>query len=111
LKNADGSIVPNAYIFTTEDYVNDPTGSYDTQDFIGIIRSVTAAISDAGGLAVSNQDGAPFDDRLVFNRINIQPPKQLRDSVTMELYQPPNNVVHDSATLLLANQGTNPLTL
>ena len=42
LKNADGSTVADAYVFTSEDFVNDPNGAYDTQDFVGIVRNVRA---------------------------------------------------------------------
>jgi hypothetical protein len=43
LKNPDGTTVPNAYVFTSEDFVNDPTGAYDTNDFFGIVRNVRIA--------------------------------------------------------------------
>src|SRR5205807_5753169 len=39
LKNADGTVVPNAYVFAFEEY----TLSYDQNDVVGIIRNVKAA--------------------------------------------------------------------
>jgi hypothetical protein len=46
LKDANGTVVPNAYIFTSEDFNNDPSGGTDANDFVGIIRNVVP--SNAG---------------------------------------------------------------
>jgi hypothetical protein len=111
LKNADGSVVPNAYVFTSEDFVNDQTGAYDTNDFFGIVRNVKAAnTSSTGGLVVQNLDGVPFDDRLTFSRIQVQPPEMLKD-FQGNFYQPPNNVEHDVATVRLTNTKSTPVTI
>src|SRR4051794_25252742 len=49
----------------------------------------------SASLTVQNLDGLPGPERLVFNRIEIQPPATRIDPVTMQTIQPPNNVVHD----------------
>jgi regulation of enolase protein 1 (concanavalin A-like superfamily) len=93
LKNADGTVVPNAYVFAFEEY----TLSYDQNDVIGIIRNVKAAPADAE-IGIANADGAPFDNRLVFNRI------QNPDTVTP-------NMVHDKAVLTIRNTGSSALNI
>lgn len=111
LKNADGTIVPNAYVFTSEDYVNG-NGSFDVNDFIGIIRNVKiAAPSVTAEVTYENLDGVPYNDRLVFNRIGVQPPAQLKDPETGLFYQPPNNVVHDTGSLKITNNKSTPITI
>ena len=66
-------------------------------------------------IGTENLDGAPSYDRMVFNRIQQQPPapKQQWDPATQTFvtYQPPNNVVHDTGTLRVRNTGSAPLTL
>ena len=112
LKNADGSVVPNALVFTTEDFNNDKTGGYDTQDFIGIIRNVSIAPVTGGGLTVTPQDGVTGNgDVLSMSRISIQPPRMLLNTTTMEMYQPPNNVVHDSSSVVITNNRAGPLVI
>jgi hypothetical protein len=112
LKNADGSVVPSAFVFTSEDFFNDSTGGYDTNDFIGIVRNVRVAPTNGGGLTVTNLDGAASaDDLLSFNRISIQPPAPRVDSITGEVTQPPDNVVHDTATVRLTNNRPGPLVI
>src|SRR3569623_1183382 len=64
LKNADGSVGPNAFIFAAEDN-NIPFGSiqpYDSNDIVGIIRNVQAAPGAIGAPAngVVNLEGAPI---------------------------------------------------
>lgn len=39
----NGAVVPNAYVFTTEDWNNDGKGGTDSNDFVGIIRNVRVA--------------------------------------------------------------------
>ena len=70
----------------------------------------SANTSTTGGLTVTNLDGAPFDDRLTFNRIRVQPPAKLKDA-NGNLYQPPNNVVHDTASVRLTNTKSTALTI
>ncbi|CAA9374686.1 MAG: hypothetical protein AVDCRST_MAG64-219, partial [uncultured Phycisphaerae bacterium] len=110
LKSPDGTTVPNAFVFTSEDFVNGD-GSFDVNDFFGIVRNVRVAGASTGtGVTVSNLDGAPFDDRLVFNRINIQPPEPLKDEFG-NTYNPPPNVVHDRATVRVTNNRTTAITV
>ena len=119
LKNADGSVVPNAYVMAHEEFVyaaTDPytNWAYDNQDLVAIIRNVRPAPSGPE-VGTVNLDGAPYHDRFVFNRVQVQPPKLKRqyDPVTQTFYdyQPPNNVVHDTATLRVNNTGSTPLTV
>jgi fibronectin type 3 domain-containing protein len=93
LKNSDGTVVPNAYVFAFEEY----NVTYDQNDIVGIIRNVKAASSGAE-IGLQNMDGGPFADRLVFNRIeNLDPTVP--------------NVVHDQATLRIKNTGSSDLTI
>jgi fibronectin type 3 domain-containing protein len=103
LRNGDGSIVPNAYIFAAEDN-NIPYGNiqpYDSNDLVGIIYNVQAA-PDGAGLGLQNLSGAPSTTRMVFNRIqNLNP------------YNPSGFVdnVHDKNTLQIQNTGDQPLVI
>lgn len=92
LKNADGSVVPNAYVFTFEEY----NLAYDQNDIIGIIRNVKAAASGPE-IGLENRDGMfQFPDRLVFSNItNLD-----------ELFP---NQFHDRVTLRINNSGTSAL--
>ena len=114
LKNADGSVVPNAYVLAFEEFTAPANGSYDNQDIVAIIRNVRPAPAGPE-IGLQNLDGAPFPDRLVFNRIQLQPPdvKKVWNPTTQsyDLYQPPNNVVHDTATVRIKNTGSGPLTI
>ena len=60
-------------------------------------------------IEANDQDGVPFSDRLIFNRIQIQPPDTKTDPVTSEVTQPPNNVVHDLAVIRVRNTGSQSL--
>jgi fibronectin type 3 domain-containing protein len=91
LKNPDGSVVPNAYVFAFEEF----TVSFDTNDIVGIIRNVNIAPASPH-VSLENRDGLPFFDRLVFNRIRDLDP----------LYP---NEVKDRATLRIRNTGNQPL--
>src|SRR5205823_15042819 len=93
LKNSDGTVVPNAYVFAFEEY----TLAYDQNDVIGIIRNVKPAPAGPE-LGIANADGAPFFNRLVFDRI----------SNLDTIYA---NVVHDKATLTLRNTGESALNI
>ncbi len=53
LKNADGSTVPDTFVFTSEDFVNG-NGAFDVNDFFGIIRNVKVA--STGSIAYENLD-------------------------------------------------------
>lgn len=93
LKNADGSVVPNAYVIAFEDY----NLSYDSNDLVAIIRNVTPDTGPVLGL--ENMDESPAPDQLVFNRINI-----LDTTSTTH-----GDIVHDTDTLRIHNTGAQPL--
>ncbi|MCS7034412.1 MAG: choice-of-anchor D domain-containing protein, partial [Phycisphaerae bacterium] len=94
LKNADGSIVPNAYVFTFEEW----NVNYDQNDIVGIIRNVKAAPAGPE-IGLENRQGLfMFPDRLVFNSINI-------------LDEDLPNAVLDVATLRINNTGNQPLNI
>jgi fibronectin type 3 domain-containing protein/regulation of enolase protein 1 (concanavalin A-like superfamily) len=97
LKNADGSVVPNAYIFTFEEY----GVSFDQNDIVGIIRNVVP-VGSGPELGFANQDGVPFADRLVFSRIRDH---QVPNATTGYI----DNTVHDISTLRVTNTGDQPL--
>ncbi len=97
LKNPDGSVVANAYVFTFEEY----EVAFDQNDIVGIIRNVTPAAAGPE-LGIINNDAVPFSDRLVFNRI--------RDIQTYDAtnnYIP--NTVHERSTLRIINTGSQDL--
>ena len=61
-------------------------------------------------LTVANLDILPGPERMVFNRIQRQPP-HTETAPDGTVTQPPNNVVHDKATLQLGNSGDAPLVI
>lgn len=85
LKNADGSLEPNAYVLATEEF----TQGFDYNDVVVIVRNVTVEASGLptpggttpqpvpatppssgiAGLSVRNPLGEPFGDRLVLQKI------------------------------------------
>jgi hypothetical protein len=93
LINSDGTVVPNSYIFATEDY----NVTFDQNDVVGIITNVKPATTPAL-LTIVNEDGAPSPDRYVFNRIQ-----------NLDTTRP--NVVHDTDTMRLINSGDDTLTI
>jgi hypothetical protein len=96
LENPDGSVVPNAFVFTAEDY----NLQYDSNDIVGIIRNVKAAPDAVGqpAIGITNNDGIPFADRMIFNRIQVPDPVN-------------GDIVHDTSTFVIRNTGTQPLTI
>ena len=96
LKNSDGTIVPNAYVFTFEEW----NVNYDQNDMVGIIRNVKAAPDQTGPeIGVENLDGiSTFPDRLVFSRI-------------FDLDDVYPNTVHDTAALRIRNTGASNLSI
>jgi fibronectin type 3 domain-containing protein/glucose/arabinose dehydrogenase len=95
LKNTDGSAVANAYVVAVEE----TTSGQDYQDLVFIIRNVRPAATSTGGqINVTNLDGAPFPDRMVFSRIG-------------SLASPPSNGVHDRATVRISNTGSGSLSI
>ena len=114
LKNSDGSVVPNAYVVAFEEYTAPANGAYDNQDVVAIVRNVRPA--NAGPeVGLQNLDAMPFPDRLVFNRIQNQTPDVKKQwNATTQSYdyiQPPNNIVHDVASVRVKNTGSAPLTI
>lgn len=101
LENPDKTIVANAYIVAAEDYNNSQYNSF--VNFVGIIRNVEPAADAVGApvIGLVNLDGAPFTDRLIFNRIQVLN----SDSVVQ------GDVVHDAGTLQILNTGDKPLTI
>ena len=99
LKNADGSVVPNAYVFAFEEYNQEA----DQNDLVGIIRNVRPAAA-GGEIGLSNTDQeTPGPDRLVMSRL-----RELDQPVDSE----PNayaNYVHDTASVTVRNTGTQTL--
>jgi len=94
LKNSDGTVVPNAFIFTFEEY----NVSYDQNDLVGIIRNVKAAPAGPE-IGFENRDGAfLFPDRLVMSNVRVLDPDY-------------PNVVHDRATLRINNSGSSALNI
>lgn len=106
LRESDGSIVPNAFIFAIEEYDT----ANDFNDVVGIIRNVKAAPAGPE-IGLENMDGVPFTDRLVFSRIQDPFPGPKVDSSTGLMYQPPPNKVHDTVVMLVRNTGTDPLVI
>ena len=95
LKTSAGTTVPNSYVVAFEEN----TSGADYQDLVFIVRNVQPApTSGSGQIKITNLDGVPFADRLVFNRIG-------------SLASPPSNGVHDRATVRISNTGSGPLTI
>ena len=115
LKNPNGSVVPDAYVFAVEEFAGTTPEAYDSNDVVGIIRNVRPAPAGAE-IGLENLDGnpglpgVPFPDRLVFSRIQIQPPATKRNP-DGSTFQPPNNRVHDVAKVRVRNTGTSTLTI
>lgn len=106
LENANGTVVPNAYVFAAEDN-NIPYGNiqpYDSNDLVGIIRNVTAAPGAPNGavLGLTNLSGVPSSTQLVFNR--IQNPNPADPSGFTD-------IVHDTNTLQINNTGNQTLVI
>jgi hypothetical protein len=106
LKNRDGSVVPDAFVFAFEEF----NAGYDSNDVVGIVRNVRPAPAGPE-VGTENLDRrAPFPNRLVFNRISVQPPTK-RDPTTGETITLPNNTVHNKAIVRIHNTGDQPLTI
>lgn len=106
LKNADGTVVPNAYVFAAEDN-NIPFGNiqpYDSNDLVGIIRNVTAAPGAPNGavLGLTNLSGVPSTTQLAFNRIQSPQPSDPAGFT---------DIVHDTNTLQINNTGNQTLVI
>ncbi|HSZ58861.1 MAG TPA: hypothetical protein VK797_24690 [Tepidisphaeraceae bacterium] len=96
LKDANGNVVPNAYIVTSEDFNSTQFNSF--VNFVGIIRNVKPA-SDATGAAVlglTNPQGVPSTTQLVFNRIQNRSPLDPAGFT---------DTVHDTNSLVINNTG------
>jgi hypothetical protein len=64
LKDASGQVQPDAFIVTYEEH----PASFDFNDIVFIVRNVRSA-SPGATLGLVNQDGVPFDDRLITSRL------------------------------------------
>ncbi len=106
LKNSDGTVVPNAFVFAAEDN-NLPFGPiqpYDSNDIVGIIRNVAAATDATAApvLGLSSPQSGPGTSKLIFNRIqntNSNNPAGFVD------------IVHDTNTLTITNTGDRALSI
>ncbi len=92
LKNSDGSVVPNAYVFAFEDY----NKAYDFNDVVGIIRNVKAAPTGPV-IGTANLDGG------LYNHLTMSRIQNLDTRVP--------NVTHNVASLEIRNTGSQPLTI
>jgi len=106
LKDANGTVVQNAFVFAAEDN-NKPFGNiqpYDSNDIVGIIRNVKAATdaTSASVLGISSPDSVPGSSNLVFNRIqnlNSNNPAGFVD------------IIHDTNTVTITNTGDKALSI
>ncbi len=91
LKNADGTVVPDAYIVATEEV---PGATFDTQDLVLIVRNVKPYVPAATNavLKIANPDPTPFADQVAFSRIQT----------TADA----NQKVADTGTVRISNTGT-----
>lgn len=116
LKNPDGSVVPNAYVFAFEEY----TVSFDTNDIVGIIRNVNIAPT-APHVSLENRDGVPFADRLVFSRIrelDLDLPNEVKDRAVLRIRNTGNQplvisslAISDTSSFEFVNYDGNPITV
>jgi fibronectin type 3 domain-containing protein len=110
METPNGTVVPNTFIFATEDY-NDPTAFNSFINYVGIISNVKAAPNAALGSTPSSPTGtnppvmgvqenqtAPGSDTLVFN--TIQNPNSIVP-----------DVVHNTNTITINNTGDQPLVI
>jgi fibronectin type 3 domain-containing protein/regulation of enolase protein 1 (concanavalin A-like superfamily) len=95
LREKNGTIVPNAFIAAFEEFDN----GYDYNDIVVIVRNVRAAPAGPE-IGLENIDGAPFTDRLAFNKI------QDTDNGTI-----PANKYHGTSVLRVRNTGSSNLVL
>ena len=100
LKNPDGSVVPNAYVFATEDY----NLQYDSNDVVGIIRNVMPA-STGAQISALDLNAPPGASSIAFSTLGHL------NNVTLIGNIPVNNVTHNTDTLRIANSGTSTLTV
>jgi hypothetical protein len=118
----NGQVVANAYVMTSEDFINDPTGAYDTNDFIAIVRNVRPAALTGTSLSVQNLDGVPSNDRMVFSRVERPTGNFANKDKRPEFITPQSpervksvevlpNDVKDTGTFRLTNDTPNPLTI
>ncbi|MEM1012805.1 MAG: Ig-like domain-containing protein, partial [Planctomycetota bacterium] len=92
LLDTDGNVVPNAYVFTFEEW----DVATDQNDLVGIIRNVTPAV--LGEARLENLAAAPSNDFLAFNKIRDLDPVL-------------PNAVREFNTVRIHNDGSGSLTL
>lgn len=100
LKDTAGNAVPNAYVFTLEEY----DVEFDSNDVVGIIRNVSIA-PDAPEIGIIDPDEGLNPDSLAFNKLQTTVPDPINGQ------QPPDNKIHDVVTIRITNTGTLPLTI
>ncbi|MBC7784592.1 MAG: DNRLRE domain-containing protein, partial [Burkholderiales bacterium] len=93
LKDANGTVVPNAYVVSFEEY----NLSFDQNDMVAIIRNVQPAAAGPE-LGLENRDAAGFPDRLAMSRVTNKDPNLA-------------NEFHDQSTLRIRNTGSQPLNI
>ena len=116
----DGNVEENAYVLATEEF----TRGYDYNDIVVVVRNVEIAEEDAvcnqaapvdegrvltrsfGNLELQNPSGAPFVDRLVFNRIG-----DLSGNFSDRIQPFINLKCHDLNVLRLENTGSSTLNI
>jgi hypothetical protein len=93
MRNPDGTTVPDTYVVTTEEI----TSNQDYQDIVLVVSNVKPVSGGAGAVTLTNLDGVPASNRLVFSAIGAP-----ADA---------NQQVHKTATVRVTNTGTGPLTI
>ncbi|MDN5855559.1 MAG: choice-of-anchor D domain-containing protein, partial [Actinomycetia bacterium] len=90
-KNADGSVEPDTYVVATEEV---PGENFDGQDIVLIVSNVEPYVPEAADavLETTNLDEFPYDDRLVFSRIQNPADDQQK--------------THDVSTVRISNTGS-----
>lgn len=93
MRGPDGATVPDSYLVATEE----TTTGHDFQDFVAIVSNVRPATGGAGAVTLTNTDGVPDPQRMVFSRIGAAADAAQR--------------THDTATVRVTNSGTGPLSI
>ena len=113
LKNADGSVQPNAYVLATEEF----TQGFDYNDVVVIVRNVTP-VASTENLQISNTLGLPSGNRMILHHIgstagNFCPsdPDPALPPCDPTIQRWAEIFVRDTGTLNLKNLGSEPLEL
>jgi hypothetical protein len=106
LKNPDGSVVPNAYVFATEDY----NLQYDSNDVVGIIRNVKPA-STGAQISALDPNAPPGASTIAFSTLGHLQNHTLVPNTNTPTNTVVNSITHSSETLRVSNSGTSTLTV